>query len=99
MKRLRSWKLKKKEYEDMKFRTRVAETNVTLGDSSIKMMIIKLNQIENLMKDLNKQTKKVHGRIDDGASKNHGSRSSARSGMFNALQNRDRQSSVVSRGG
>jgi len=53
MKRLRSWKLKKKEYADMKFRQRVAETNVTLTDASIKMMIIKLNQIENLMKDLN----------------------------------------------
>jgi len=54
MRRLRAWKLAKKEYETEQFRKRVAETNVTLGDASIKMMIIKLNQIENLMKDLNK---------------------------------------------
>jgi len=98
MKRLRSWKLKKKEYEEEKFRQRVAETNVTLGDSSIKMMIIKLNQIENLMKDLNKQTKKVHGRVDAGDAKGT-SRTSSRQGIaFNALGNRDRAASVVSRG-
>lgn len=84
MRRLRAWKLAKKEYETEQFRKRVAETNVTLGDASIKMMIIKLNQIENLMKDLNKQTKKVHGRVDAGESK--GRQSSSRlSGALNAF--------------
>jgi len=96
MRRLRAWKLKKKEYEQEQHRKRIAETNVTLGDASIKMMIIKLNQIENLMKDLNKQTKKVHGRIDDGERK--GTRSSARQSAFAALGGRDRGASVVSRG-
>lgn len=97
MKRLRAWKLKKKEYEEEKFRQRVAETNVTLGDSSIKMMIIKLNQIENLMKDLNKQTKKVHGRVDAGENKTV-SRTSSRPAFSHALATRDRAASVVSRG-
>lgn len=97
MKKLRIWKLKKKEYEDQKFRTRVAETSVTLGDISIKTLIIKLNRIELSMKDLNKQTKKVHGRVDAGDKSQ--SRSSARGSVFNALQNRDRAGSVASRGG
>jgi len=97
MRRLRAWKLKKKEYEQEQHRKRIAETNVTLGDASIKMMIIKLNQIENLMKDLNKQTKKVHGRIDDGMERK-GTRSSARQNAFAALGGRDRGASVVSRG-
>merc|ERR1712166_1377976 len=94
MKRLRAWKIKKKEYEDEKFRQRVAETNVTLGDSSIKMMIIKLNQIE----DLNKETKMVHGRVDAGEDKMQSRSSSRGSIAFNALGNRDRAASQVSRG-
>lgn len=69
LKRLRAWKINKKDFEQQKFRQRVAETNVTLNDTSIKTMIIKLNAIEHLMKDLNKETKKVHGRVDAGENK------------------------------
>jgi len=96
MRRLRGWKLKKKEYENALHRKRIAETNISLGDDSIKMMIIKLNQIENLMKDLNRKTKMVKGTVGKRGGRAGESASSKRSNVMAAFGARDRQNSVMS---
>lgn len=96
MRRLRGWKLKKKEYENELHRKRIAETNISLNDDSIKMMIIKLNQIENLMKDLNRKTKMVKGSVAKRGGRAGESASSKRSNVMAAFGARDRQNSVMS---
>lgn len=96
MRRLRGWKLKKKEYENELHRKRIAETNISLNEDSIKMMIIKLNQIENLMKDLNRKTKMVKGSVAKRGGRAGESASSRRSNIGAAFGARDRQNSVLS---
>lgn len=64
MRRLRAWKLQKKEYEQQKFLKEISSENVALDDNLYKIMILKLMQVEKLMKDMGKSSRKFEGRVD-----------------------------------
>jgi len=58
MRRLGTWKLKKREYQTAKFMDKLGTAQVDLDDASIKILILKLMQIEKLLKEVGKQKKK-----------------------------------------
>jgi len=55
MRRLRAWKLAKKRHEDEKLNEKLTNTEVKLDENEIKIMILKLVQVESLLKDLRKK--------------------------------------------
>jgi predicted phage-related endonuclease len=62
--KLRQWKIMKKEYENVLFQKKVSTTSVTLDDKQYKLMILKLMKVERLIKELDKNSKRVDGRVD-----------------------------------
>jgi predicted phage-related endonuclease len=62
--KLRQWKVMKKEYENTQFQKKVSTTGVALNDNQYKLMIMKLMKVERLIKDLDKGSKNVDGRVD-----------------------------------
>lgn len=64
MQKLRQWKVMKKEYENVQFQKKVNTTGVSLNDNQYKLMIMKLMKVERLIKDLDKNSKNVDGRVD-----------------------------------
>lgn len=64
MQKLRHWKIMKKEYESAQFQKKVSTTTVALNDNQYKLMIMKLMKVERLIKELDKGSKKVDGRVD-----------------------------------
>lgn len=54
----------KKEYENTQFQKKVSTTGVALNDNQYKLMIMKLMKVERLIKDLDKGSKNVDGRVD-----------------------------------
>lgn len=54
----------KKEYENTQFEKKVNTTGVSLNDNQYKLMIMKLMKVERLIKDLDKGSKNVDGRVD-----------------------------------
>ena len=58
--RLRAWRSKRKEYETRIFLAKLAKASVNLDKDQLRIIILKLIQIEKLLKELGK-TKKVKG--------------------------------------
>lgn len=42
----------------------IAETSVSLDENTVKIMILKLIQVEKLLKEMGKTSTKFHGRVD-----------------------------------
>lgn len=55
MRRLRAWKLAKKRHEEATLDEKLTNTEVKLDENEIKIMILKLVQVERLLKDLRKK--------------------------------------------
>jgi len=60
MRRLRAWKLRKREFQNAKFMEKLGNSQVDLDDASIKILVLKLMEIEILLKEVGKQKKKVN---------------------------------------
>lgn len=58
LRKLRAWKLNKKEFRNQKFMDRLGTYNAELDDASIRILILKLMQIEKHLKDVGRQKKK-----------------------------------------
>lgn len=58
MRRLRAWKLRKREHINAKFMAKLGDSKVDLDDASIKILILKLKEIELLLKEVGKQKKR-----------------------------------------
>ena len=65
LRRLRAWKKMKKEYEEAKFLAEISNTSVKLDENTVKIMILKLIQVEKLMKDMGKTATKFTGRVNE----------------------------------
>lgn len=58
MKRLRAWKLAKKNSDDKAYEAKLAQTEVNLEEGETKIMILKLLQTEKMLKEIRRQVKK-----------------------------------------
>lgn len=58
LRKLRAWKLNKREFRNAKFMDRLGTYNVELDDASIRILILKLMQIEKHLKEVGRQKKK-----------------------------------------
>jgi len=57
LRKLRSWKLNKKEFQNQKFMDKLGTSHVDLDDASVKILILKLMQIEKHLKEVGRQKK------------------------------------------
>lgn len=57
LRKLRAWKLNKKEFQNQKFMEKLGTSHVDLDDASVKILILKLMQIEKHLKEVGRQKK------------------------------------------
>lgn len=58
MKRLRAWKIAKKNADDKKFQAKLQQCEVDLNENETKIMILKLLQTEKMLKEIRRQVRK-----------------------------------------
>jgi len=58
MRRLRAWKIAKKNSEEKAWEAKLAQCEVDLDESETKIMILKLLQTEKMLKEVRRQVKK-----------------------------------------
>lgn len=97
MRRLRAWKTLKKEKEQEKFLKEVREYSVSLDENTVKIMILKLMQVERLMKDMGKSSRKFTDRIDKYLVQDRGSENLSRAGSRKFSFKRPRKFETESR--
>lgn len=65
IKRLRSWKDAKKVADEKKFMEQLASSEVNLGENEIKILVLKLMQVEKLLREVRKKKKRQAIKADD----------------------------------
>lgn len=58
MERLRAWKKFKQVTEERKFMEQLASSEVDLGENEIKILVLKLMQVEKLLREVRKKKKR-----------------------------------------
>ena len=58
VKRLKAWKLAKRAADEKKFMEQLASSEVDLGENEIKILVLKLMQVEKLLREVRKKKKR-----------------------------------------
>jgi len=58
IRRLRAWKTAKKTADDQKFMGEIAKAEVNLDENEIKILVLKLMQVEKLLREIRKKKKR-----------------------------------------